>query len=111
MDAIQGVGGALRIVIGHGQALGMVHELRAQPEDQTLADVGLHELVGQRLQPPEDGNGEEQADCDREEGVRGPSRRRGEHDAQEARQGPGAEHRINHDLQRHRVQQRDGACH
>ena len=108
LDAVQRVGGPARVVIGHRQPLHLVDEPGAEVEDQPLTDVGAEQRAAERLELAEQRHDQEQADGDPEDGGGGASGGRRQHGPRERRQRARADDGIDDDLQRHRVEQRDG---
>ena len=92
-------------MIGQRQALDLLHEERAEVEHQPLADVGADQRGRQALQLAQRGDGEQQPDRHRERGSGAGAGRRER--PQQRRERPRAQHGIDHDLERHRRQQRD----
>ena len=109
MNAIQRVGRALGIVVRQREALRLLHQLGPETEHQPLADVGLHELVGERLQLAKRRDREQEPDGDREQGGGRSDDGRGQQRVKKAGERPRPEHGVDGDLERHGVQQRDRA--
>src|SRR5437763_1503341 len=91
-----------------GQALRLPDELRSKAQHQPLADVGLHELVGERLELSEGCDREEQADRGGEEGGSGSRDGRRQQRLKGWGERTRPEDRVDHDLEGHGVQERDG---
>jgi len=74
LDSIEGVGGATRVVIRHGEALDLVHEPGAEIEDEPFADVGLQQRARKPLELAERRDGNQQANREQQDrggGLRG----------------------------------------
>ena len=109
LDSIEGVGGATRVVIRHGEALDLVHEPGAEIEDEPFADVGLQQRARKPLELAERRDGNEQANREQQDrggGLRGAFR---EERLQEHGQWVPTEDRIHRNFERHRGEERHGA--
>ena len=109
LNAIDGVGGAARVVVGQGQPLDLVDEASAETEDQPLAEVGAQQRAAETLELPQCRDDEEHADRPEQDGCGRAGHRLWQERGQERRQRARPEDRINHNLQGHRVQERDEA--
>ena len=104
LDPVERVGGAARIVIEQRQALDLIDDLGAQIQDEPLTDPGAQQRARESLSLTDDGDGEEQADGEEQDGGRRLRHRLRQDGLQERGQGPPAEHRIHHDPERYRVE-------
>ena len=59
LDAVDGVGGAARVVIGERQPLHLLDELGAEVEHEPLPDVGPHQRGREALELAQRGDAEQ----------------------------------------------------
>ena len=109
LDSIEGVGGATRVVIRHGEALDLAHEPGAEIEDEPFADVGAQQRARKPLELAERRDGNEQANREQQDrggGLRGGFR---EERLQEHGQWVPTKDRIHRNFERHRSEEHHGA--
>ena len=96
-------------MVREGQPLDLLDEQGTEVEHQPLADVGAEQRACKTLQLAQCRDGEQEDDGDSERGGAARADGRRHEPLQPLGERPPAEHRIEHDLEGHRVQERDRA--
>ncbi len=108
VDAKDGVGCAVSVVVGERQSLDVAEDAGAEVQQQPLAGVSAQPRAGEALKLVEQGDGQEQKDRQQEFGSRGAGCRFRQEHPQEAGHRLRSRETIDGNLQRQRREQDNG---